>query len=155
MAPWHALVVARDPALAFLESLSDDVRTAITALQGAVRSIEHYRRTYKDARPVAGVQPPPRRSGVGLRFEGASVAEAAAQLGMSEDHVRRMLRAGELDGSPYSGRIGWRIDREYLAEVVAARAEQRRQRDEVLRGQAQPARPTEKRRAPGGRARPR
>lgn len=59
----------------------------------------------------------------------ASVHEAAEQLGIGEEQVRRLLRSGELLGVPYGGRRGWRISRGYL-EAIAA--ERRRAKEQEL-----------------------
>lgn len=40
-----------------------------------------------------------------------TVAEAAEQLGIGEEQVRRLLRSGSLAGIPLGGRYGWRISR--------------------------------------------
>lgn len=150
-----------DPTRAFLDELSDHLRAAVVAVQDAVKVTDRYRRSFGPGARVAGHRKPRQAAaGPSLRFTGASVSEAAIQLGMTEDHVRRLLRAGELNGVPYSGRVGWRIDREYLAEVVAARAEQRRERDEARRrrqSEALPGRPSKpvKPRRLGARVRPR
>jgi len=40
-----------------------------------------------------------------------TVAEAAAELGLSIEQVRRHLRSGSLRGLPLSGRAGWRVSR--------------------------------------------
>jgi excisionase family DNA binding protein len=48
-----------------------------------------------------------------------TVAQAAAALGVSEEHVRRLLRRGELIGVSYGGKAGWRLDPQYVAEVAS------------------------------------
>lgn len=40
-----------------------------------------------------------------------SVGEAAEQLGLSVEQVRRHLRSGQLRGTPLRGRAGWRVSR--------------------------------------------
>lgn len=40
-----------------------------------------------------------------------SVAEAARDLRLSEEQVRRHLRSGRLEGVPLGGRAGWRVSR--------------------------------------------
>jgi excisionase family DNA binding protein len=53
-----------------------------------------------------------------FRNTGMTVGQAAAVLGVSEEHVRRLLRARKLRGVPYGGRIGWRLEPEYVTELA-------------------------------------
>lgn len=60
-----------------------------------------------------------------------SVAEAAQELGLSHEQVRRHLRAGRLRGMPLGGRAGWRVSRADAKRFGALRA--------ALGGRRQPA----------------
>lgn len=40
-----------------------------------------------------------------------TVREAAEQLGIGEEQVRRLLRSGAIRGIPLGGRNGWRVSR--------------------------------------------
>lgn len=53
-----------------------------------------------------------------LRQTGATVRDAAAILGITEGHVRRLLSSKDLFGVPFGGRIGWRIPRDHLHEFA-------------------------------------
>src|SRR5258708_29150013 len=50
-----------------------------------------------------------------------SVAEAARELGLSVEHVRRHLRTGHLRGMALGGRPGWRVSRADLARFRETR----------------------------------
>jgi excisionase family DNA binding protein len=50
-----------------------------------------------------------------------SVAEAARELGLSLEQVRRHLRAGHLRGIAMGGRAGWRVSRADLARFHETR----------------------------------
>jgi excisionase family DNA binding protein len=55
-----------------------------------------------------------------------TVAEAAAELGVGEDHLRRLLRRGDVAGIAFGGSTGWRLARDYVRDLArqleAARA---------------------------------
>jgi len=53
-----------------------------------------------------------------LRYSGMTVAEAAAALGVGEEHLRRLLRRGEIAGVAFGGRVGWRLPREYVEDMA-------------------------------------
>jgi excisionase family DNA binding protein len=134
--------MARSP---LLEAVVDEVDQAIAALQTARRFLRDMER---ESPPPPSREAPARRSSASqpsLRFGGITVSETAQILGMSEDHVRRLLRAGELEGAAYSGRIGWRLDPDYVKAV----AEQRRESSErQRRARQQPGRRGARRRPP-------
>lgn len=69
-----------------------------------------------------------------LRFSGMSVTEAAALLRVSEEHLRRLLRGGEVIGVPYGGRIGWRLHREYVEALHDQMTADREGKDAARRG---------------------
>jgi excisionase family DNA binding protein len=74
-----------------------------------------------------------------LRFTGMTVAETAGALDLSEEHVRRLLRRGDLRGVSFGGRIGWRLPRDYVEELAneAAAATERHaeaRRARLIRG---------------------
>ncbi len=50
-----------------------------------------------------------------------TVAEAARQLDLSLEQVRRHLRSGQLRGTPLGGRAGWRVSRADVTRFRAAR----------------------------------
>jgi excisionase family DNA binding protein len=111
------MCMARTPLLA---AVIDEVDQALAALQTARRFLREMEREAPSppradarAQPQGPLEPTP-----SLRFSGITVPEAAEILGMSEDHVRRLLRAGQLLGAPYSGRIGWRLDAAYVHGVA-------------------------------------
>jgi excisionase family DNA binding protein len=109
--------MARTPMLA---AVIDEVDQALAALQTARRFLREMERESPtsprlDTRPPEPTRLEPTPS---LRFSGITVPEAAQILGMSEDHVRRLLRKGDLLGAPYSGRIGWRLDSAYVHGVA-------------------------------------
>ena len=74
-----------------------------------------------------------------------TVAEAAATLRMSEEHVRRLLRTGQLIGVGFGGRVGWRLSREHVLEVAAGMVEQSRGQD-IARRRKRPVSPSNGRR---------
>jgi excisionase family DNA binding protein len=140
------MCMARSP---LLSAVVDEVDQALAALQTARRflremEIEQSQMTRPAPRPIPRDETVPQSS---LRYSGITVTQAARILEMSEDHVRRLLRAGELQGAPYSGRIGWRLDRAYVEAV----AEQRRAaREGQALARQQPPRTT----SPAPRGRP-
>ena len=52
-----------------------------------------------------------------------TVAEAARDLGIGEEQVRRLLRSGVIRGIPLGGRFGWRVSRHSVAEYAQERLE--------------------------------
>jgi excisionase family DNA binding protein len=100
---------------------------ALAALQTARRLAAEMSRVVEEE--VVPRAPAPRRyderyeevieTGPSLRYTGMTVAEAAIALGIGEEQVRRLLRRGQLIGVPFGGRVGWRLSREYVDEVVA------------------------------------
>ncbi len=50
-----------------------------------------------------------------------SVADAAGELQLSQEQVRRYLRSGRLRGVPLGGRAGWRVSRYDVARFRAER----------------------------------
>ena len=120
---------------------------SLAALEGAVRGL---RREVAELRARVDALVPPRpvdemprhskaalawakRYGIDLDefvpFEGPpvgtytmTVAEAATELGLSIEQVRRHLRSGSLRGLPLRGRAGWRVSR-----ADAARFKQERE----------------------------
>ena len=50
-----------------------------------------------------------------------SVAEAARELNLSLEQVRRHLRSGNLRGTPLGGRAGWRVSRVDVARLKEMR----------------------------------
>jgi len=129
------MCMARTP---LLEAVVDEVDQALTALQTARRFLREMER--ESPRPSHREPSTGSRTGgePSLRFAGITVSETARILDMSEDHVRRLLRAGELEGAPYSGRIGWRLDPGYV-NAVAEQRRATRERQERAR-QSAPAR---------------
>lgn len=138
--------MARSP---LLQAVVDEVEQALAALQSARRFLRDMeresplpsRREPSTAGRSAGAQP-------SLRFAGITVSETARILDMTEDHVRRLLRAGELEGAAYSGRIGWRLDPQYVNAVAerrrAAREGQQRARQQVTGRRGARKRPTKR-----------
>jgi excisionase family DNA binding protein len=47
-----------------------------------------------------------------------TVAEAAAKLGVGEDHLRRLLRRGDVAGVAFGGSTGWRLARDYVRDLA-------------------------------------
>ena len=122
--------MARSP---LLGAVVDEVDQAIAALQTARRFLRELERESPQAPRLP--EQAPLDAQVSLRYAGITVAEAAVVLDMSEDHVRKLLRAGELRGAPYSGKIGWRLDAAYVRAVAeqrrAAREGQQRAREQT------------------------
>jgi len=100
-----------------------DVDALIKELEGALASVRRARRMAADLRrrDVGRPERQPETATVpvsrGLRHGGMTVAETAVALDMSEEYVRRLLRRGILVGTPYGGRIGWRLSREYVLRL--------------------------------------
>jgi hypothetical protein len=138
--------MARSP---LLSAVVDEVDQALAALQTARRFLRELERESPTAGPY---QPRPREDVLAsaqpsLRYAGITVTEASHILEMSEDHVRRLLRSGELLGAAYSGRIGWRMDPVYVQAV----AEQRRAaREGQQRARERPPTPRKRGRPPKG-----
>jgi len=128
------MCMARTPLLA---AVIDEVDQAIAALQTARRFLREIEREAPAAPRLPQPAPDELRTSPqpSLRYAGITVAEAAQILGMSEDHVRRLLRAGELLGAPYSGKIGWRLDATYVhavaEELRASREGRQRAREQA------------------------
>jgi excisionase family DNA binding protein len=94
-------------AIAEIDRAIDGLRAARKLIAEAERSeTGSLRRTRKAASKLRD-----------LRYSGMTVSEAAAALGIGEEHLRRLLRRGELSGVPYGGRIGWRLARDYVAQL--------------------------------------
>jgi len=70
-----------------------------------------------------------------------TVSEAAATLGIGEEHLRRLLRRGELTGVAYGGRIGWRLARDYVAQLAGHLDKAREGREAARRTAAAGKRP--------------
>ena len=126
----------RSPHIPLFEAILDEVDQAIAALQNARRFLGELER---DTARRARVAPRPydhadaRESTPSLRYAGVTVAEAAQILEMSEEHVRRLLRTGELEGVPYSGRVGWRLSRAYVESLAEERLRAREKQAEARR----------------------
>ncbi len=88
-----------------------------------------FERTYIEAIAAGDAQPaapaPPPAAAVPttalLRWTGLTVAEAAARLGFSEEHVRRMARTGALPGVNLGGRRGWRFDEDLIDAIASGK----------------------------------
>lgn len=108
-----------------LQAAIDEVDQALAGLQTTRQLLHELQRNsqvlQRTGRPGPatdrGASPAQRPSG--LRYSGMTVAEAARALSLSEEHVRRLLRRGELEGIAFGGRIGWRLSRDYVADLVA------------------------------------
>jgi excisionase family DNA binding protein len=50
-----------------------------------------------------------------------TVDQVAGRLQVNEQTVRRWLREGELTGTPFGGRAGWRVNEEDLLAFLARR----------------------------------
>jgi excisionase family DNA binding protein len=126
----------RSPHIPLFEAILDEVDQAIAALQNARRFLGELER---DTARRARLAPRPydhanaRESTASLRYAGVTVAEAAQILEMSEEHVRRLLRTGELEGVPYSGRVGWRLSRAYVESLAEERLLAREKQAEARR----------------------
>jgi len=124
--------VARD---ADVDALVKELDQALASVQRAQRIAADLRRGAKGRQRRL-----PERSPVplsrDLRHTGMTVAETAVALGISEDYVRRLLRRGILVGSPYGGRTGWRLDRDYVLrlqrEIATAKQGQAAARRELI-----------------------
>jgi excisionase family DNA binding protein len=111
--------VPRDPVV---DALVAEVDQALIALQTARRLIADLQRSDRAAGRARRSASTSTESSLppSLRYTGMTVAEAAAALRVSEEHVRRMLRRGQLLGIQFGGRIGWRLAREHVAEMAAS-----------------------------------
>ena len=116
--------------LATIDALIEEIDRAVDALNSATQLLEKLRQTPEERRTRLQVSPTGRRVR-DLRYTGMSVAEVAAALGMSEEHVRRLLRRGELVGVNYGGRIGWRLPRDYILELATSLADTRERHDKA------------------------
>ena len=108
------------------------VDAALAEIDRAIRTLRAAQRMLVTLQRAGDQGTPPKRSGLrgaaDLRYSGMTVIETAAALGLGEEHVRRLLRRGDLAGVPYGGTIGWRLDRAYvtrLAEQIAAADEEK------------------------------
>jgi excisionase family DNA binding protein len=50
-----------------------------------------------------------------------TVGQVAERLQVNEYTVRRWLRSGELEGTPFGGRTGWRVTEEALTAFLERR----------------------------------
>lgn len=127
-----------DSLLAELDAALVSLQTARKVAAEMQRAREASRRSddrqNADATPTAPPNPT-------LRYGGMTVAEAAVALGVSEEQVRRLLRTGELTGVPFRGRVGWRLQRDYVNSLAAAWDEQRRAQEEARRTRRRPRPP--------------
>jgi hypothetical protein len=110
----------RDPLLA---SLAAELDNAMDSVRSARKLIDEIQRAginvgTRAALPL-GAEPELTGAAPSLRHAGMTVPEAAAVLGITEEHVRRLLRRRDLFGVPFGGRIGWRLSHAYVAEVAA------------------------------------
>jgi len=130
--------MARSP---LLGAIIDEVDQALASLQTVRRFLRELdREPPSQRRDDLTLRDEPRPSPEpSLRYSGMTVSEAAVILDMSEDHVRKLLRAGELLGAPYGGRIGWRLDTTYV-NAVAQQRKSTREGQERARLQPQPKR---------------
>lgn len=103
----EALVAEIDQALVALQT----ARRLLADLQRSQRAISQARRS--EAALTETTIPP------SIRFTGMTVAEAAVALRVSEEHVRRMLRKGQLVGVGFGGSVGWRLSRQHVEEMAA------------------------------------
>ncbi len=129
----------------FLTAVIDEVDQAIAGLQTARQLLSELQRS-GEIPPGRGIPSqaqypsaePPVRSSPPLRYGGVTVAEAARILGLSEEHVRRLLRRGELEGIAYGGRVGWRLTRAYVEEVAAEMRAAREGQETARRSSKEP-----------------
>ena len=133
---------------ATLDALVDDIDRALEALRSARKILDELRRTPEERRSRLQISPTGRRVR-DLRFSGMTAAEAAVALGVSEEHVRRLLRRGELVGVSYGGRIGWRLPRDYVLDLAAKITESQESHEEarqrLIPGSRPPGRPRKQR----------
>ncbi len=54
-----------------------------------------------------------------------TVEQVAKRLQVNEYTVRRWLRDGELEGTPFGGRTGWRVSEEAVASFLERRRVER------------------------------
>ena len=132
-----APVLPRDP---LIDALVGELEVVLAGAQAARKIIAQIERNALMAEraararrgAAAGAEPGPSS----LRYSGMTVSEAAGVLGMSEEHVRRLLRKGELPGVSLGGRVGWRLAREEVQSIAVRLATQREAQAEA-RGAAQ------------------
>jgi excisionase family DNA binding protein len=127
-----------------LSAVIDEVDQALAGLQTARQILSELERSDDSPKPgrvtVPTAPEPEGKRPPSLRYAGATVSEAARTLELSEEHVRRLLRRGELEGINYGGRVGWRVAREYIAELSAQQREARREQESARRAKP-PRRP--------------
>jgi excisionase family DNA binding protein len=129
-----------------LTAVTDEVDQAIAGLQTARQLLVELQRvselTERSGRlglRDLGASQPARPSS--LRYSGVTVAEASRILDLSEEHVRRLLRRGELEGIAFGGRVGWRMSREYVEDLAAQQRAARQGQVSARRDRPQPQGP--------------
>lgn len=100
---------------AVVDALALELQRAMAAVRSAQRLLAQLDREPKGR--GGRRQPAPTRQTRDLRYVGMTVAEAASALGVGEEHLRRLLRRGELSGVAYGGRTGWRLPRDYVLDL--------------------------------------
>ena len=120
-----------------LSAALDEVDQAIAGLQTTHQILTELAKTEESPKPGRVSVPPypegERAHAPSLRYAGATVSEAARVLELSDEHVRRLLRRGELDGINYGGRVGWRLSRDYVADLAAQQQAARREQESARR----------------------
>jgi excisionase family DNA binding protein len=131
--------VPRDPVV---DALVAEIDQALAALQTARRLLADLQRSGRAVRVARRPGPPEAEASIptSIRYSGMTVAEAADTLRVSEEHVRRMLRSGQLVGVGFGGRVGWRLSREHVLQMASDLIEQGRGQD-VARLRKRPGAP--------------
>jgi excisionase family DNA binding protein len=98
-----------------VDALDPSAATALTSSMHSKERLAWAARHGIDLEAIEPFHPAP------LGTHTMTVAEAARELGLSLEQVRRHLRSGRLRGTPLGGRAGWRVSRADVAQFNASR----------------------------------